>query len=88
MLGFGSQVLAATTVNVNTADAATLAKVLDGVGRAKAQAIVAYRKANGPFRSADDLTLVKGIGEVTVAQNRDHITVGDAALDGKASDGK
>ena len=50
-------------VNVNTADAATLASELDGIGPAKAQAIVEYRQQNGPFRSADDLLKVQGIGE-------------------------
>ena len=38
-------------VNLNSADAATLAKELDGIGPAKAQAIVEYRQKNGPFRS-------------------------------------
>ncbi|MGQ0384135.1 MAG: ComEA family DNA-binding protein [Gammaproteobacteria bacterium] len=57
-------------VNVNTADAKTLARELDGVGMAKAEAIVAYRQKNGPFRSADDLAKVKGIGRKTVDQNK------------------
>ena len=38
-------------VNLNSADAATLAKELDGIGPAKAQAIVEYRQKNGPFRA-------------------------------------
>jgi competence protein ComEA len=42
-------------VDVNSADAKTLARELDGVGMAKAEAIVSYREKNGPFRSADDL---------------------------------
>lgn len=57
-------------VDVNTADAKTLAKELDGIGMAKAQAIVEHRKANGPFKSAEDLARVKGIGQKTVEQNR------------------
>lgn len=57
-------------VDVNTADAKTLARELDGVGPSKAQAIVDYRKANGPFRSAEDLQKVKGLGKKTVDQNR------------------
>ncbi len=58
------------TVNINKADAATLAKLLNGVGEKKAQAIVAFREANGPFKSAEELTQVKGIGEATLAKNK------------------
>jgi len=62
-------------VNVNTADAETISAELKGVGISKARAIVDYRKKHGPFRSADDLSLVKGIGERTVAINRADIQV-------------
>ena len=65
-------------VNINTADAATLDRVLDGVGPSKAEAIVAYRKANGPFKSADQLAAVKGIGLSTVERNRDRIVIAGA----------
>ncbi len=57
-------------VNINTADAKTLAKELDGVGKAKADAIVAYREKNGPFKSADDLVKVKGLGKKLIEQNK------------------
>lgn len=60
-------------VDVNTADAATLSTELQGVGMSKATAIVEYRKAHGPFKSADELALVKGIGARTVEINRDDI---------------
>ena len=70
--------IAGETVNINTADAATLDRVLVNVGPAKADAIVAYRKANGAFRSAEQLALVKGIGLKTVEKNRDRISVGAA----------
>ena len=62
-------------VNVNTADAETLSAELKGVGISKARAIVEYRKKHGPFQSADDLSLVKGIGERTVDLNRTDIQV-------------
>lgn len=65
-------------VNINTADAATLARALHNVGQAKAEAIVAYRDENGPFRSAEQLAMVKGIGMRTVEQNVDRIEVGAA----------
>jgi len=57
-------------VNVNAADAATIARELDGIGPAKAQAIVEYRQKNGPFRAAEDLLKVQGIGERVLEQNR------------------
>ena len=53
-------------VDVNTADADTIAAELKGIGLAKAKAIVEYRKKYGPFKSPDDLSLVKGIGERTI----------------------
>ncbi len=70
--------LAGETVNINTADAATIDRVLVNVGPTKAQAIVAHRKANGAFRSPEQLALVKGIGLKTVEKNRDRIVVGSA----------
>lgn len=63
-------------VNVNTADAETIAAELQGVGLSRAQAIVEYRTANGPFKSADQLIEVKGIGERTLEMNRSNILVG------------
>ena len=63
------------TVNINQADAATLADVLVGVGMSKAQAIVAYREENGKFFSAEELTAVRGIGEATIAKNSSKIVV-------------
>ena len=70
---------AAEKVNVNTADAATLDRVLLNIGPAKAEAIVAHRKANGPFRSLEQLALVKGVGLKTVEKNRDRIVLGGGA---------
>ena len=70
---------AAEQVNINSADAATLDRVLLNVGASKAEAIVAYRKANGAFRSPEQLAEVKGIGLKTVEKNRDRIVVGGAA---------
>ncbi|MGI9220396.1 MAG: ComEA family DNA-binding protein [Woeseiaceae bacterium] len=62
-------------VDINTADAQTISNELEGVGLTKAQAIVEYRQKHGPFKSADDLSLVKGIGDRTVEMNRDNIKV-------------
>jgi competence protein ComEA len=66
-------------VNINTADAGALARELEGIGPAKAQAIVAYREKNGPFKSPEDLLKVQGIGEKVFDQNRENIRVGSAA---------
>lgn len=66
----------AEPVDINSADADTIAASLKGIGTSKAQAIVAYREANGPFQAVDDLALVKGIGARTVEQNRADITLG------------
>jgi competence protein ComEA len=63
-------------VDINSADAATLDRVLDGVGPSKAEAIVAHRTQHGAFRSVEELAEVKGIGLATIEQNRDRITVG------------
>lgn len=70
---------AAQPVNINTADAKQLADALNGVGPAKAAAIVAWREANGPFQSVEQLAEVRGIGLRTVELNRDVITLGDGA---------
>lgn len=69
---------ASDKVNINTADAETLARVLVNVGPSKAEEIVAHRAANGPFKSADELAMVKGIGLATIERNRDRIEVGSA----------
>jgi competence protein ComEA len=69
---------AAEKVNINTADAATIDRVLLNIGPAKAEAIVAHRKANGAFRSLEQLAMVKGVGLKTVEKNRDRIMLGGA----------
>lgn len=63
----------AWAVDINTADAASLAAELKGVGQERAKAIVEYREANGPFRSVDDLVKVKGIGPALLEKNRDKL---------------
>ena len=62
-------------VNINTADAGTLAAELDGIGLARAEAIIQDRESNGPFGQAEDLGRVKGIGQWIVDQNRANIRV-------------
>ncbi len=62
-------------VNINQADAETLAQNLDGVGHSRAEAIVKYRKAYGPFLAVDDLLEVKGVGPSILDNNRERITL-------------
>jgi competence protein ComEA len=76
-------VAVAGPVDINTADAETISAELQGVGMSKAQAIVAYRKSHGPFKSYEDLTLVKGIGVRTVEINRANILFTSAAKKSK-----
>ena len=64
-------------VNINRADAATLADSLDGIGMAKAQAIVEWRKQHGAFKSIEQLGEIKGIGQRTLERNRAFIRLGD-----------
>jgi len=66
---------AVAAVNINKADAITLASALKGVGTARAQEIVRYREAYGPFKSVEELTEVKGIGKSTLDDNRARITL-------------
>ncbi|MEQ8485462.1 MAG: ComEA family DNA-binding protein [Pseudomonadales bacterium] len=64
-------------VNINTADAATLARVLTGVGQSRAEAIVRYREEHGEFLDVYELANVKGIGERTVELNEARIVLKD-----------
>ena len=61
------------TVNINTANAEELDKLLIGIGPDKAASIIEFRDANGKFVTADDLAKVKGIGVSTVDKNRERI---------------
>ena len=74
-------------VDINTADASTLAKELNGVGPARAQAIVAYRNEHGPFRSVDDLALVKNMPQKVIDSNRELLRV-EGGRSGSRTEGK
>ena len=70
----------AAQVNINTASADYLAQNIKGVGQKKAEAIVIYRKKNGMFKSVNDLTKVKGIGQKIVDSNRANLLVEDVKV--------
>src|SRR3954471_14175677 len=81
-----AHVVHAEPVNINTADATALAKALNGVGPAKAKAIVSYRDKNGPFKTVDQLAMVEGITQKLIEKNRADIKLGaeKAAMPGGA----
>ena len=68
---------ALAAVNINTAGADEL-KALPGIGPAKAEAIVAYRKQPGNFKSVEELKNVKGIGDGIYNRLKDEATVSGA----------
>ncbi len=62
-------------VNINTADKEMLMQI-NGVGEKRAEAIIEYRKANGKFKSVQELTEIKGIGQSLLDKNKDVLTIG------------
>ena len=76
-LGVGTAQVEGPPININTADEVTL-MLLEGIGEAKARAIVEYREAQ-PFETIEDITKVSGIGEKTFENIKDRITIGEMA---------
>src|SRR5947199_8390856 len=64
-------------VNINTATKEEL-DALPGIGPVKAQAIIDYRNANGPFKTPEDIMKVSGIKEGTFAKVKGMISVSGA----------
>ena len=75
ILLFSTSAMSAEKVNINTANAEQIASALNGVGDNKAKAIVEYRTSHGKFKSIESLENVDGIGEKTVASNKDKISL-------------
>ena len=61
-------------VDINRADSSQLTTI-SGIGPSKAEAIIAYRQENGPFKKTEDITKVSGIGDATYQKIKDKITV-------------
>jgi competence protein ComEA len=68
----------AEPVNINKADAATLASSISGIGPSKAKAIVQYRRQHGPFKSVQELAKVKGIGKKFILKHKAELLLTDA----------
>jgi len=62
-------------IDINTASVEELTQ-LNKIGPKTAERIVAYRSANGAFKSVEDLRNVKGVGDKILDLNRDRITIG------------
>lgn len=60
-------------LNINTATASEIQKILTGIGAKKAEVIVQYREKHGKFTSAEQLLEVQGIGKATLEKNRDRL---------------
>jgi competence protein ComEA len=74
LLFFAAAAFAKVNINTATADELT---ALNGIGKSKAEAIVAYRTQHGKFQTVDDLTKVKGIGGKIIEKIKPEITVGE-----------
>ncbi|MEA3522358.1 MAG: helix-hairpin-helix domain-containing protein, partial [Campylobacterota bacterium] len=61
--------------DINSATADELLK-LNGIGKAKSQKIIEYRKMNQCFKSIDELASIEGISEKIVSSNRAVLTLG------------
>lgn len=65
----------AEPVDINTADARTIALNIKGVGDRKAARIIGYRKKHGPFKSIEELENIKGIGPKLIEKNRANLLI-------------
>lgn len=75
ILSLGAGLAYAGPVNINTATADSLAVNIKGIGKKKAEAIIAYRQEHGPFKVVEDITKVKGIGKKLLENNRKNLLI-------------
>ena len=76
LLSLPTLLLAGQTININTADKDLLMSI-KGIGEKRAEAIIAYRNKNGPFKTVDQLADIKGVGKLFIDSNRDVLVVKD-----------
>ena len=69
---------AADPVNINSADKQTLMQI-KGIGEKRADAIIAHREKNGPFKSVEALTEIDGVGPSLIESNKDMLAIGAAS---------
>lgn len=88
MIGLGVAAAAAEgKVNINKAGVEQLA-LLPRIGPAVAQRIVDFREENGDFKSAEDLMMVRGIGEKTFERLAPYVSLsGETTLTEKVRSG-
>lgn len=83
LLAYAGMALAAVNINSGTKE---MLEALDGIGPVKAQAIIDYRKKNGPFKRLDELKNVEGIGDATFEKIRRDIALTGTSTMPKAAD--
>ena len=76
LLSLPMTLCAGEEVDINTADKETL-MTLSGIGESYAERIINYREQNGGFKSVQELTHIRGIGQSLVEKNRDLLTTGE-----------
>ncbi len=67
--------VSAEVVNLNKADAASLAHYLKGVGEKKAESIIEYRTEHEKFNAIEEIMEVKGIGEGIFNKIKDNLSL-------------
>lgn len=84
VLFLGISLAQAEPININTADAETFATAMVGVGSKLGQAIVDHRDRNGDFKTVDQITEVKGIGDKILEKNRSKLSIGQTEKQAQA----
>ncbi|PID63878.1 MAG: hypothetical protein CSB44_00695 [Gammaproteobacteria bacterium] len=82
----GPEAVERLRLDINTASASEIAATLPGIGPVKAAAIVEYRRANGLFRTPDQLLEVRGIGPRTLEKIEPFLRIGSVAADNRRRD--
>ena len=76
LLSLPVTLFATEAVDINTAGKETL-MTLSGIGESLAEKIIDYREQNGAFKTVQELTNIRGIGQSLLEKNEDILTVGE-----------